>query len=135
MPHRFEVQMRWSDIDSLGHGNNAKIVTYLEEARIRFLQEKLNWDWNVDGVILARIEVDYRQPLFYPSEIVVDSGISKLGNSSVTMRHKVIRLQDQGIIAEAVVVLVVYDSQSKSPKAIRPELREQLEQFLLEPIS
>lgn len=122
--------MRWSDLDSLGHTNNAKLVTYLEEARIRFLHDHLQWDWSQDGLILARLEVDYKQPLFYPSGVLISTAIERIGTSSICTVHQILKKHDKALIAQAKVVVVVFDEEKAKPKAISAELREKLEVYL-----
>ena len=35
--HKIKMNIRFSDLDAMGHVNNAKYLTYLEEARIDYL--------------------------------------------------------------------------------------------------
>ena len=34
---RIPISVRWRDMDSMGHVNNAKYISYLEEARVRWM--------------------------------------------------------------------------------------------------
>jgi acyl-CoA thioester hydrolase len=52
------VQIRFADVDKLGHVNNAVYLSYIEVARMDFFKEaggKI--DWNKKGVIVGRIEI------------------------------------------------------------------------------
>ena len=66
------IEMRWVDLDSLGHVNNAVIVTYFETARIKFVQK-----WNVSKMmfIIASIKVDYIQQINYPNNLIIGQKI------------------------------------------------------------
>jgi len=48
------IPIRFSDIDSFGHVNNAVYLTYFEIARIGYWKEIINWDWSNTGIILGR---------------------------------------------------------------------------------
>ena len=52
--------VRFRDLDSMGHVNNAVYLTYLEEARIAFLRPP---GADVADMILARVEIDFRAPV------------------------------------------------------------------------
>ena len=56
--HKTRIQIRFKDIDKLGHVNNANHITYLELARVNYLNDvfKQLIDWSKEGIILARIE-------------------------------------------------------------------------------
>ncbi|MGQ0837946.1 acyl-CoA thioesterase [Actinokineospora sp.] len=62
-----EVRPRWSDMDSYGHVNHASTVTLLEEARVDLLFREAalrGADDLARGVVVARLTVEYRAPLF-----------------------------------------------------------------------
>ncbi|MCU0476436.1 MAG: acyl-CoA thioesterase [Anaerolineae bacterium] len=63
--HRYVMPVRYGDIDSLGHVNNAKYLTYIEQARIIYVRDLALWDGKLAdfGIIMARAEVDYRSPI------------------------------------------------------------------------
>ena len=119
------ISVRWRDMDAMGHVNNAKYVSYLEEARVR-------WMLGVEGVslsdrivpVVAATNVNYRLPIMWPNDIVVELFVERLGNSSVTIGHRIIDQQDAGkLYSDGNVVVVWMDSQTgKSaplPEAIR----------------
>jgi acyl-CoA thioester hydrolase len=61
------------------------------------------------GVILARLEVDYRRQLYYRAGEVlpVRSRVLRLGTSSVTMAQEL--LQDGEVAIDLVAVCVMFD--------------------------
>lgn len=122
---RVPISVRWRDMDAMGHVNNAKYVSFLEEARVR-------WMLGVAGVslndrivpVVAATNVNYRLPIVWPNDIVVELFVERLGNSSVTIGHRIIDQQDEGkLYSDGNVVVVWMDSQTgKSaplPEAIR----------------
>ena len=119
------ISVRWRDMDAMGHVNNAKYVSYLEEARVR-------WMLGVEGVslsdriapVVAATNINYRLPIVWPNDIVVELFVERLGNSSVTIGHRIIDQQDEGkLYSDGNVVVVWMDTQTgKSaplPEAVR----------------
>jgi acyl-CoA thioester hydrolase len=104
---RTRVPIRWSDVDSLGHVNNAVYLNYLEEARDRLIGELFGqraWDF-----VLARVAIDYRSELVQDDgEVVVHCGVSGYGRSSIRTWERVEKA-DGTVSAEAESVLVARD--------------------------
>ena len=122
---RVSISVRWRDMDAMGHVNNAKYVSYLEEARVR-------WMLGVEGVslsdriapVVAATNINYRLPIVWPNDIVVELFVERLGNSSVTIGHRIIDQQDEDkLYSDGNVVVVWMDTQTgKSaplPEAVR----------------
>src|ERR1700757_4473714 len=78
------VQVRFIDIDKMGHVNNATVLTYFEIGRLDYFDEVIGKsnDWFGRGLILAHTEVDYLIPIFVHDGIKVYSRVIKLGNKS-----------------------------------------------------
>jgi acyl-CoA thioester hydrolase len=65
------IQVRFRDLDALGHVNNAVYLTYLEVARAAYFS-RLEPDWVGKGhFILARAEVDFLRPILLEDPVEV----------------------------------------------------------------
>jgi len=86
-PFRFyqPIVVRYGDLDPQGHVNNAKYFTYLEHARIGYIQHLELWDGksfqNV-GIILADVQISYNKPILWQQQIQVGVRVFRLGNKS-----------------------------------------------------
>lgn len=117
------ISVRWRDMDSMGHVNNAKYVSYLEEARVR-------WILDIPGVsmtdriapVVAANNINYRRPLTWPNDILVELYVDRLGTSSVTIGHRIVD-QNGVLYCDGNVVVVWMDTHTgKSaplPDAVR----------------
>ena len=84
------VALRWRDLDALNHVNNAAFLTFLEEARLRwFAQLPGPWSGEAWMPVVAAIHVNYRVQLVWPGDIVVQLFCERLGNSSLTVAHRI----------------------------------------------
>lgn len=81
--HTSRVPVRWGDMDSLGHVNNATYLSYAEQARIEWLDAAFGSVWPDDGgPILASISAEYHRPVHFPATIEVDVLSSEVGRTS-----------------------------------------------------
>lgn len=56
------IQIRWKDLDALGHVNNAVFITYFELARGHYMPTACpGWDWHKHMFLIANVNVDYKK--------------------------------------------------------------------------
>ncbi|SMF15616.1 acyl-CoA thioesterase [Pseudogulbenkiania subflava] len=122
---RRTIAMRWGDMDAVGHLNNTNYFRYLEQIRIEWLDE-LGHGINPDGIgpVLASTSCVYRKELVYPATVVVTIELEKLGNSSLKLRHRFFRDDDdETVYAEAEAALVWVDYRSGQTVRIPEPIR------------
>jgi acyl-CoA thioester hydrolase len=121
------VEVRFRDLDTLGHVNNAVYLTYLESARIAY------W-FHVTGksrlrdldMILARAEVDYRSPVWLGETLRVAVRCVSIRRSSFVLAFEVRATGGERLVAEARKVLVHYDYVAGRSTPVPPDLRRRL---------
>lgn len=122
------LEVRFRDLDALGHVNNAVMVTYLEVARWQWWRAWLaGRPFDEEGFLIARVEVDYRQPILITDEVRVEVHCSRVGTTSFDLLYRVFRAQDGATLAEARTVQVMLDFATQAPAPLRPETRAWLE--------
>ncbi len=111
---KYPLPIRWSDMDSLGHVNNAVYLTYLEEARTHYLAA-VDWNWEKFGLIVARVELDYRMPLYVKDQTFVYVRCSKMGTKSFELSYSLTKEKgaDIQLVAQAMTVMVGFDYQTQ----------------------
>lgn len=118
------VQMRWRDIDGLGHVNHAIALTYLEEGRDHFLaQHGIRRDEYVVGSCTLRFrgEIDPEQ-----GAVTVECELDQLGNASFTTSERIV--SDAGeVVVEAEFGLVLWDGERRASRPLSAEERASLE--------
>ena len=127
------IQVRFKDIDALGHINNASHITYFEIARTAYFQEVVGGeiDWRTQGIILARTEIDYLCPVFAGEEVRVFTRVAAFGNSSFTMCYLIQKGKGGNAVpvAQGVSVQVCYDYEAGRPVAVPQSWRERVKAF------
>jgi acyl-CoA thioester hydrolase len=96
--------VRFRDVDSLGHVNNAAYLTYLEQARIAFLAP---FGADQTQMILARVEIDFRSQVGFGDEVELEVRPLRVGTKSFELGYT-LRVRGE-IVAEAKTVLVAFD--------------------------
>jgi len=124
--HEHEVQLRWSDPDSLGHVNHARALSLIEDARLALGS---GGPPGV-GLILARLEVDYLRQLYYRvgERLCVRSWVTRLGTKSFTVRQEL--NQDGEVAIRADVVMVLFDFATDSSRPMTEAERAHWSQYL-----
>ena len=125
---KIQLDIRWADVDSFGHVNNATYLTYLEECRSRWLESvPCHWEKGDTGPVVASINVNFRRRMHWPLSIEVTLQPQSPGRSSIKLESEIRSLvednEDPVVYADATVTLVWIDKKSGEsvplPKVIR----------------
>lgn len=122
---RMPLQLRWRDLDAFNHVNNSTFLTYLEEARIRWF-ESIGEDWVTDefAPLLAAVQLNYRQPVPYPSDVAVELYVDRVGTSSITIGHAIASADGATLYCDGHVVAVWIDRASSRPCPLPDGIRK-----------
>ena len=122
------LDTRWGDVDMMGHINNAKFITYDEQARTDYMAERQR-DAGFEGphFILARICCDFLEQLRHPAKIDYAIRVVRIGRSS---------LQTQGALfvgerchARTEGVIVWFDYAAQRATAVPDVMRQAIREF------
>jgi acyl-CoA thioester hydrolase len=131
---RFEIDIdvRFRDIDVMGHVNNAVFFTYFEQARVQFFKNIFpSKNPNEFAFILAHIRCDYIKPVTLNDRPCLRIGVKALGNKSFQFHYQLVDRADPAIFfATAESVQVCYDYQENRPVPVSEKLRTLLSTYL-----
>lgn len=106
------IEVRYGDLDPQGHVNNARYLTYFEQARISYIQSLGLWQpgsfLNI-GVILADAHVTFRSAVLFGQKIRVGVRVTRLGNKSMEMQYQLEDAETGQVAAAGSSVLVAYE--------------------------
>ncbi len=127
------TEVRYGDLDPQGHVNNAKYLTYFEQARIYYLIQLglFNKDQSFMevGVIIADIHITYHSTTHYGDPIKVGVKTTKMGNKSITTEQCVIHAETGRVMTSGTVVLVTFDYEGLKPIPVPAEWRQKIGEF------
>lgn len=126
--HSTPIVVRWGDMDSLGHVNNAKFFTYDEQARLEYFkafEDVVPNMWTAQGLILARLGCDFLQQLHYPATLDVRFRIVRFGRSSMDTESALFEGDRLVAVLQGVVVWFDYTAQKSAaiPEAVKGLIR------------
>ena len=121
MKYTDKQYVRWDDLDAIGHVNNARYLTYAQEARFAML--------GLFNMVVARAEVDFKAPI-NEGNIYVDVTIwiEAIGQSSFTMVYEI--SGEATLFAKIKTVQVTVTEDTKSSRPITDVQREMLNKYL-----
>ncbi|MFN8254651.1 MAG: thioesterase family protein [Bacteroidales bacterium] len=134
--HKKKIEIRYDDLDTIGHVNNKAYLSYLEEARLDFHKQVFSWKKNLDfNSVVARIEINYKKPLFYGDNLTVHTRLSNLGTKSFELETLFVKEAGNAgnflVTAEAKVVLVAINPESGLSVELPAKEKEILKNFNL----
>ncbi len=125
--------VRWDDIDAFGHVNNAKYLTYIQEARFQwsfYQYAAKNEKPTLVEMVVAKAEIDYLVPIYEGGRFYdVNLWVESIGNSSFVMGYEVVG--DSGVVhAKVKSVQVAVSMETKKSRPLTEPEREFLTQYL-----
>ncbi len=126
------IQMRFQDLDAMGHVNNAVYFTYFEHGRLEFFKQKFCMIDPIElSFILAHVSCDFLIPLTIEDSMLLQMWVSKIGTTSFHFGYKLANRLDQSIVyAKGESVQVCYDYDQSKPVKVPNRLKKQLSIYL-----
>jgi len=111
-PAQVDVQLRFRDLDMLGHVNNAVYLSWMELGRMAFSDKA--WpdiDWKKEGFILAHVSIDYLEPVYLTDKVKVYMRVGKVGTKSLNLDCVITKKDGKGerFAAKGLNIIVAFD--------------------------
>ncbi|MCP1996550.1 thioesterase family protein [Flavobacterium sp. HSC-61S13] len=86
------LEIRWNDMDALGHVNNVFYMEYFQIGRGYYMNAvSPSWDWMKNMFVIAHIECDFQKELRLDAKNPqIGLRISRLGNKSFDIAYIVV---------------------------------------------
>jgi acyl-CoA thioester hydrolase len=128
--HSTAITVRFSDLDIMGHVNNAVYFSYCEHARLEFFEFLGITSRSFPSLLLARVQCNHHLPVLYGQAVAVLTWVSHIGNKSFTIRHEVKANGQKAASLET--VLVWYNHVQQASVSIPEMARDKLKTQMLE---
>lgn len=129
---KYPISVRYGDLDPQWHVNNARFLTFAEQARFAYLMELGLFDgksfWDLP-LIVGDIHCRYRMPIDPGVTVIVSTGIVSIGNKSLVMGSLITSEKGDVVHAEIETVMVAYDYRTKKAVPVSDELRAKFESY------
>jgi acyl-CoA thioester hydrolase len=127
------VEVRYGDLDPQGHVNNAKHLTYFEQARVAYMIElglfTKDQSFMKIGVIVADVHLTYLAPVYFGQNIKIGVRTAKIGNKSMTWEQNIVDAGTGKELSKGELVIVTYDYETGKTISIPQAWREKIAQF------
>ncbi len=108
------VQVRFSDVDMLGHVSNTVYQNYYDAGKVSYFDEVLpDLDFVTLGFVGASIKIDYLKPIFMRTKILVETRVAVIGHKSMTLEHRILDEHSGVLLSTCTAVLVCYSLQEQ----------------------
>ncbi|MHB8132268.1 MAG: acyl-CoA thioesterase [Mobilitalea sp.] len=103
------IQVRFSDVDILGHVSNTVYQDYYDAGKVNYFDEVIpDMDFINIGVVGASVKIDFLKPIFMKTRILVKTRVSILGIKSITMEHCLVNEDTNETLSVCTIVAVCY---------------------------
>src|ERR1700690_1816039 len=127
------TEVRYGDLDPQGHVNNAKYLTYFEQARVYYLIHLglfgKDQSFMEIGLIVADIHIAYHAPTHYGDNIKTGVRTKRIGSKSIVVEQAVVDANTGQEMAKGEVVMDTFDYKAKKPILVPDEWREKISEF------
>jgi len=123
-PWKTDHDLRYGDLDTNGHVNNGAFNSIMETSRTLLFREEAGSEWSTSRFVLARYTIDFIGELTWPGSVGAGLGITRIGNSSITILQALFSEESCAAIAETVIVAT--DPATRRPTRLDRSLRAAL---------
>jgi acyl-CoA thioester hydrolase len=126
--HLTPIQIRFNDIDQLGHVTNSVYQQYFDLGKMSYfnkvLKEKM--DWEIEGLILASISIDFLNSIRQNDRVVVRTKVYHIGNKSLKMSQDILDESTDKITATSKSTMVAFSNKNESTIKIPEHWRKSI---------
>jgi acyl-CoA thioester hydrolase len=119
----------WGEMDSFQHVNNVVYFRYFENGRIAYI-DRLGWDDESCGPILASTQAKFILPLTYPDTIHIGTRLlGEIRADRFTIEHQIVSEAQDAIVTVGQGVIVGYDYDKKAKATLPDDLKKRIREL------
>lgn len=129
--HEVPLQIRFNDIDLLGHLNNAVYIQFFDLGKSRYFQDVMpeGVDWRHINIVVANINCDFFAPTYITEPIAVLTTITHMGEKSFALEQRIVNSDNGEVKCIAKTIMVGFDMTTGKSAPIDPKWVEALERY------
>lgn len=131
--HRLPVQIRFNDIDLLGHVNNAVYSEFFDLGKTRYFRQLMGddgFDYNAISLVIVHIDMDFCAPTFIEDAVEVLTAVTHIGEKSLVVEQRIVSAgNDDDVKCISRTVLAGYDHRTRTSAPITDDWRRRISTF------
>lgn len=129
--HSTPIQIRFNDIDQLGHVTNSVYQQYLDLGKMSYFDEVLKerMDWEEGGLILASINIEFINSIKLYDKVIVRTKIYHIGNKSLKMSQDLFDESTGQVVATSKSTMVAFSNKKQTTIKVLERWRERILAF------
>ena len=126
------IEVRFRDLDAIGHVNNAVFFTYFEEGRKHFSKKVFKVsDVSDFKFIMAHIQCDFIKPIQFNDRVILQMWVKDIGTKSFSFEYRLVDFSDEVMVyATGKSIQVCYDYEKSRSIEVPEKMRERLTRYL-----
>lgn len=109
--HSFSIQVRFTDIDMMGHVTNSVHLAYCDDARMNYFNEVLDEriECSEESLVIASVNVDFMKPVLLYEELEIRTKTFLIGNKSIQMYQYIVNTDTMEVKSKLRTVVSGFD--------------------------
>lgn len=133
-PYKFSIpiKVRYGDLDAQWHVNHTRFLTFIEQARLEYLQHLGLFDGKSFfdlRVIIADVHVSYLVPIVLGQKVCVGTRTVKIGNKSITFEYILEDMDNGKMLAKGEVICIAYNFRDQKTVSVPQKWRNTIAEF------
>ena len=118
--HCLPVQMRFTDIDMLGHLNNNVYLSFMDLAKVNYFSDVLpeGMDWHSINAVVVHISCDFYSPSYFNESLEVWTTVTTVGEHSFKMEQRIVNSTTGQTKCVGTTIMAGFDPATAQGKAI-----------------
>lgn len=129
--HSIPVQIRFNDIDTLGHVNNSIYFQFFDLGKAQYFNAVKGdaMDWKKVDIVVANVNCSFISPVYFHEPVEVRTQVTKIRTSSFCVRQQLVNIETNEVKCQCDTIMVGYDIENRCSQPITDEWITALNKF------
>ncbi len=129
--NQLPIQLRFNDIDIIGHVNNSVYFNFLDLGKTAYFEAVRgeHFDWSNINIVIRNIQADFVCPTFYKDKIAVETAVVKIGNKSMHMFQQIVDIETRHVKCTCTTVMVGFDPKTNQSTEITQCWKDSIREY------
>lgn len=130
--HRHPVEVRFNDVDILGHVNNTVYFSIYDTGKAIYFRDIADWDidWREVETVIANIDCAYMAPMFFGEDLEVCTKVISMHDKSFRLLQMIWNRETGQVKSACETVMVSFDPETQHAIPMPSRWRRILEREL-----